>query len=277
MEDLAVEAENRPVIMLLHGGGLGPWNYRETAAMLQNRFRVVTPVLDGHCGSDRRFVSIEENARALLEFIDKLFGGQVFLIGGLSLGGQILVEMLSQRKDVCKFAVIESALVLPMKGLAALIQPTLSLCYPLIQKRWFARAQFRSLHIKPPLFEEYYRSSAAISKEDMIAFLQANARYNIKNELADCRAKALILVGEKEQRIMKASAQLLGKTIPAASYRLLPGYMHGELSLNHAAEYTEMLLRLAEEDEGFPPGRDKKLAEPKITENNDPPLRQNIR
>lgn len=64
-------------------------------------------------GSDRSFSTIEENARALIEEIDERFGGQVLLIGGLSLGGQVLVEMLSQRKDICKYALIESALVRP--------------------------------------------------------------------------------------------------------------------------------------------------------------------
>ena len=74
---------------------------------------MVLPILDGHTGSDRSFSTIEENASALIEEIDERFGGQVLLIGGLSLGGQVLVEMLSQRKDICKYALIESALVRP--------------------------------------------------------------------------------------------------------------------------------------------------------------------
>ena len=48
-------AENRDVMILLHGGGLGPWNYRKEAEVLAQKFHVILPVLDGHRGSGRNF------------------------------------------------------------------------------------------------------------------------------------------------------------------------------------------------------------------------------
>ena len=36
------------------------------------------------------------------------------LIGGLSLGGQILLEILSKNPNICECAIIESAFVMPM-------------------------------------------------------------------------------------------------------------------------------------------------------------------
>ena len=118
--------QNPNVIMLLHGGGLSWWNYREAAQKLAERYHVVLPVLDGHADSDTPFSTIEENAASLISYIDTHFGGQVLALGGLSLGGQIAVEMLSQRKDICRYALLESALVKPMKLTHALIEPTLA-------------------------------------------------------------------------------------------------------------------------------------------------------
>ena len=89
--------QNRDVIILLHGGGLSWWNYREVAERLQNVFRIIVPILDGHAGSDNNFTTIEDNAAEIISCIDVKFGGSVLLIGGLSLGGQILLGMLSQR------------------------------------------------------------------------------------------------------------------------------------------------------------------------------------
>ena len=43
--------KDRPVVMLLHGGGLNWWNYREQAELLAPRFHVIMPILDGHAGS----------------------------------------------------------------------------------------------------------------------------------------------------------------------------------------------------------------------------------
>ena len=51
-------------IMLLHGGGLSWWNYRSVAQQLQQDYRIILPVLDGHAGSGRKFTSIEDNQSA---------------------------------------------------------------------------------------------------------------------------------------------------------------------------------------------------------------------
>ena len=121
-------------VIFLHGGGLSTWNFRDEAEMLQGRFHVLIPILDGHHGSDHKFTSIEENAARMIRYIDSRFQGQVFLIAGLSLGGQVLVEMLSQRNNICEFAMIESTLALPTKTTAMLVRPVFSLCYPLVKK-----------------------------------------------------------------------------------------------------------------------------------------------
>lgn len=239
--------KQNPSVILLHGGGLAPWNYFEEARQLQDEYHVVIPVLDGHSGSDRNFTTIEENARSITTFIDEQFSGHVHLIGGLSLGGQILVEMLSQRPDICTYAIIESALVLPMPITAMLIKPTFRFCYPLVKKRWFAKLQFASLHISPKFFEAYFRDSTAISQENMIAFLTANADYSIKAGLRNCQAKVLVLVGEKEQRMMKQSAKLIQQALPYASLEVLPGFRHGDLSINHPDLYLKKIRQLTEQ------------------------------
>lgn len=236
----------KDIVILLHGGGLAPWNFREEAEMLKERYHVIVPVLDGHSGSDRDFTTIESNASEIIDFIDEKCSGSVFLMGGLSLGGQILVEILSRRPDICKFALMESALVLPMRATYALIQPTFSLCYPLVKKRWFAKLQFASLHIKKDYFEEYYRDSAAITKENMIAFLRANSDYPLKAGIEECQTKTMILVGSRESGIMKKSAKILHEKMPNASLEILPGFYHGDLSLNHAQLYIQKVLSLTE-------------------------------
>lgn len=234
--------ENSEIIIFLHGGGLSVWNYRKEAELLKDRFRIIIPALDGHSGSGRAFTTIEENAKALIEYIDTAFNGQVFLIAGLSLGGQILIEMLSQRTDICKFAIIESALALPMKAASILVKPSLLLCYPLIKRRWFAKLQFKALHIRPAFFEDYYRASIEIRKESLIAFMAANSNYRIKSSLSKCRAKTLILVGSREPKIMKKSARIIRGKIDGSTLEILRGYFHGDLSINHANEFAKKIL-----------------------------------
>ena len=233
--------QNPNVIMLLHGGGLSWWNYREAAQKLAEQYHVVLPVLDGHADSDTPFSTIEENAASLISYIDTYFGGQVLALGGLSLGGQIAVEMLSQRKDICRYALLESALVKPMKLTHALIEPTFGMSYGLIKQKWFAKLQADFLGIPKALFDDYYRDTCAISKADMIAFLKANSIYTIKSGLSETKAKVKIAAGAKEQKNMRDSAVLLNQAIPGSSMEILPELRHGDLSLSKPERYVKIL------------------------------------
>ena len=233
--------QNRDVVMLLHGGGLSWWNYREVAKQLAEQYHVVLPVLDGHADSGVPFTTIEDNAARLISYIDAHFGGQVLALGGLSLGGQVAVEMLSQRKDICRYALIESALVKPSKLTAAMIGPTFGMSYGLIKQKWFAKLQADYLGIPKPLFDDYFRDTCALGKADMIAFLKANSLYTIQPELSETTAKTIIVAGAKEQKSIRDSAKLLREAIPGSRMESLPGLRHGDLSINHPARYVRML------------------------------------
>lgn len=232
---------NADVIMLLHGGGLSWWNYCEVAKILSEQYHVILPILDGHADSDAPFTAIEENAARLISYIDAHFGGQVLAIGGLSLGGQIAVEMLSQRSDICRYALIESALVKPMRLTHALIEPTFGMSYGLIKRKWFAKLQAGYLGIPKELFDDYYRDTCRIGKADMIAFLKANSIYTVKPGLSETEANVKIVAGAREQKSIRDSAVLLNRAIPGSAMEILPGLRHGDLSLNKPEQYAKIL------------------------------------
>ena len=151
-------------------------------------------------------------------------------------------SMLTQRNSICQNAVIESASVIPSTMTNALIKPMFSLSYGLVKKKCFAQMQFDYLHIRKDLFEDYYRDTSQISKENMIAFLEANTSYEIKPNFQDVHAKVRILVGEKEQKKMICSAEQIHKVLPNSVLEIKKGLYHGEYSINHSEEYTKELL-----------------------------------
>ena len=241
--------QNKDTVLLLHGGGLSWWNYREAARLLEEDYHVVLPVLDGHADSDAAFTTIEDNAARLISYIDSHFGGQVTVLGGLSLGGQIALEMLSQRPDICRYALIESALVKPSKLTAALIGPTFGMSFGLIKQRWFAKIQAAYLGIPNELFEDYYRDTCAITKADMITFLKANSTYEMKPNLAETTAKVKIVAGSREQKNILDSAKLIHNAISGSQLEILPGLSHGDLSINHPEWYVQMLKEWREHND----------------------------
>lgn len=235
---------NTRTVVLLHGGGLSWWSYREAAELLQGDCHVILPILDGHAGSDRRFTTIEDNAAEIIDFIRGNLGGSVWLLGGLSLGAQVALEMLAQKGDICEHALIESAMVIPSKVTRALMRPSIASGYGLIRQKWFSRLQFKSLKIKDELFDEYYRDTCAITKEDMIAFLQANTAYALKDSIRKTSAGVRVYYGSKETRGIKLSASKIKEMLPAAAVVELSGMVHGDFSINHAADYVKAIRSL---------------------------------
>ena len=236
--------DNADTVLFLHGGGLSWWNYRDEALLLQSEYHVVLPVLDGHAGSGRPFRSIEDNAAEIISLIDARFGGRVLLIGGLSLGGQILLEMLSQRSDICRFALIESAAVIPSGITHALIGPAFGGSYGLIKNRAFAKLQFKSLHMREDLFEEYCRDTCLIEKADMISFMKANTAYTLKEPIAGTQAALHVFAGSKENREILRSAEAICNKVPGSRKTILPGLYHGEFSVNHPQKYVQTVMEI---------------------------------
>ena len=234
---------NKDIIMLLHGGGLSWWNYEEVSEILKSNYHVILPILDGHSGSDRDFTSIENNANEIIEYIDNNYNGNVKLIGGLSLGAQILLDILSKRDNICEYAIIESALVCPMKMTNRLIELLINMSYGLINKKWFSKLQFKSLKIKEELFNKYYIDSSNITKDNMISFLKANSNYHLKN-IKTNKSKSIVVVGSKERPIMIKSAKIIHDELINSELEILSGYYHGDLSINHPNEYAEKVKKL---------------------------------
>ena len=234
---------NKDIIILLHGGGLSWWNYEEVSEILKSNYHVILPILDGHSGSDRDFTSIENNANEIIEYIDNNYNGNVKLIGGLSLGAQILLDILSKRDNICEYAIIESALVCPMKMTNRLIELLINMSYGLINKKWFSKLQFKSLKIKKELFDKYYIDSSNITKNNMISFLEANSNYYLKN-IKTNKSKSIVIVGSKERSIMIKSAKRIHDKLINSELEILSGYYHGDLSINHPNEYAEKVKKL---------------------------------
>ena len=127
-------------------------------------------------------------------------------IGGLSLGGQILLEIAARRNKISRFFLFESTLAIPMRITAAFIPSSVSISYPLIR------------------------------------MLLENAAFMPSPSIKE--TNALVIVGSEERRIMRRSARKLNEIIEGSKLRILPGYKHGELSLRQPEEYVALLVKM---------------------------------
>ena len=236
-------APDKPVVLLIHGGGLSNWMWRPQIEVLRQEYHVITPILDGH-GEDHQTVyeSISKSADQVIDFIDKKFNGSVFAICGLSVGAQITVEVLARANKIAQKAVIESALVFPSESIAILTKPVLNLSFSLIKKRWFAKRQAKQMYVSGNMFEDYFRDSTGMSKKSMLNLLTDNARYSIPMNLKNTTADVLVLCGTKEYKPMRRSAVLLHQTIENSVLEMVSGCGHG-ISLKLPEVYLDLVQK----------------------------------
>ena len=236
--------KEKPAVILLHGGGLSHWSLSGVTELLKENYNVVTPVIDGH-GDDggNDFISIEDSALKLIEYIKKNHRGKVFALGGLSIGAQIVTEVLSLQEDIAQFAILESALVMPIKGTKILTAPMVKASYGLIKYKWFSKMQAKTLYVGESGFDQYYNDSLRISKNSLVNIILSNGAYSLKNGIEKTKAKVLIITGEKEINLIKKSAKLLNAKIPKSEVFTAKKMGHGQLSMKHPQEYVKIVIR----------------------------------
>lgn len=233
-----------PTLILLHGGGLSSWSLEPIVKLIWDNYHVVTPIIDGHGeDADEEFLGIEDSARKLIDYIDANHNGKVFAIGGLSIGAQIVTEVLSFREDIAEYAILESALVYPIKGTALMTVPAYKLFYGLIKMRWFSRLQAKSLCVPDNMLELYYNESIKMTKQSLINMTLSNGSYDLKSTISNTKANVMIMVGNKEIGIMRKSGKRLKEAIPRSELLILPDMGHGEISLLYPGRYVELISK----------------------------------
>ena len=78
-------------IMILIHGVLTPWQiWKPQIDYFKDNYHVVVPALDAHIENEKsEFVSIEKEAEMIEEYVNNNFGGRVYALCGLSMGGKI--------------------------------------------------------------------------------------------------------------------------------------------------------------------------------------------
>lgn len=225
-----VHIENRgpagaPPVLLLHGGGVAGWMWRSLGERLSQDHRVIVPDLPGHGrSSDEPYLSHAATANALAAVLEEV-GTPVSVIG-FSLGGQLAVLLAATRPDLVERVMVISAQAEPFArpGLTlALIGATARLG----RWRWFAKLQAKEFFVPEELLEEYLETSKYLSKQVLVASVGENIRFVPPPEWPRFAGPAVVLVGQRENRLVSGSARVLHEALPGSELEVVEGCGHG--------------------------------------------------
>ena len=105
------------------------------------------------------------------------------------LGAQIAIEIISLASELISYAVINSALVMPMPVTKIIIKPTIKLTSWLTKNRRFSKLQAKELYINEVYFENYYKDTKHMKSKSIINMLEENLSYKLPTNFRNCRRK----------------------------------------------------------------------------------------
>jgi pimeloyl-ACP methyl ester carboxylesterase len=214
-----------PAVVFLHGGGVSGWMWQPQLERLPD-YHCIVPDLPGHGRSaEEGPFSFPAAARWIAEVIDKhTQSGRATLVG-LSLGGQLAVQMLSDYPQVVERALISGALARPMGG-SGWLEALTRLYWPMRSVRTMVLANMRAAAIPdaylPQMVEEVRRATV----ESFLQPVTASLQFRLPRSLAESEVPALVLVGEKERKESRQSARSLVLALPNARGFIAPSVGH---------------------------------------------------
>ncbi|WP_417509240.1 alpha/beta fold hydrolase [Microbacterium sp.] len=232
-----------PPVLLLHGGGVAGWMWDSLKEHLQADYAVLIPDLPGHGRSaDEPYVShaatVDELARVL---VDAARGRRATVVG-FSLGAQLTIQLAAAHPDLVAQVIVVSAQAEPLP-LTALTLAMLGASAPLARKRWFAKLQARELFIPAHLMENYISTSAGITRATLLAAVGANLRFTLPEAWPAFPGRALIMVGQRERRLMRDSAHAIHGALPGSELEIVDGCGHG-IPLQRPAWFNDRVAEL---------------------------------
>ena len=210
--------QNNPeTILFLHGSSLAGWMWDEQVAAV-NEYHCIVPDLPEHGKSQEiEPFSIESAAEMMVDLIKtRAHDGKAHLVG-ISLGAQLIVQILSTAPEVVDRAFISGTLVHGVPAAETflkLLDYLLNTYLPIKNDNLSIGSYIRSYNIPKNLVRKFKESTYIIQSESAERIIRENILFKIPVGLENADVPVLVMVGEKDHRIVKESAKNLINILP---------------------------------------------------------------
>ena len=225
-------------IVFIHGGGMSGWMWKKQWEAFQD-FHCLIPDLPDHGNSiTEGNIDINDSAERIAALIrQRANNGRAHVVGH-SLGGKIIVELLSRYPEVIDHAVVGSALFRPMPLLnLSMNMPFYKLSVWMLKNKAFLEMQARQFKFPDQTYIEDFKKEATATTPEMLdrIFFQLNKFVKLPAGLDKAQVPTLVLAGNKEPRAMRLSAADIAQAIPNAKAYYIQGALHNYPWVQHEA------------------------------------------
>lgn len=234
-----------PKLLMLHGMAC-TWkqNFGQVIEKLKEQFYLIIPAYDGHNPDENKdFTSIAQTASEIDDYIMKNHNGKIYASYGLSMGANILVEVLSNQKIQMEKAIIDAPYFVPfpswfVKPISKLIASVGVKVLRNPKKLNPIALYLMTGSTSKDYGEEIISSSVFLELTKKTIY---NAYYDdhvqhIPKAIKDTNVQVICWCGSKESWAIK-SINSLKFFIPQLQEKQLEGFKHGELIFTHSDQF----------------------------------------
>jgi pimeloyl-ACP methyl ester carboxylesterase len=208
---------NDETIIFLHGEGIASWVWDKQIEEFSN-YHCIVPDLPGHGKSAKvKPFSIESSAEMIIDIIkNHAHNGKAHLVG-ISLGAQIIVQLLSTAPEIVDHVLISGTLVRnfePSETFLNLLDNLIETYLPDKNKTIRIMSYVRSYNIPKNLRSKFKESTYIIEPDSLNMILKETMLFVMPEYINDVNVPVLVMVGQKDYVIIKESAVDLLNALP---------------------------------------------------------------
>lgn len=236
--------EDKPLIVFIHGA-FQPWqSILPTAKHFEEDYHVVIPALNSHTSEMKtEFISIKKEAEEIENYITSNYGGEVFALCGLSMGGAIAYTILANQKLKIKNVILDGA---PLVPAGSMLKSIMTNNYLAIAEKSKARDKKTLKNFGKNFLPEKYL-------DDYLAFIDNTSNESIKNMIASVsnvsfstdinleNTKLMYIHGTKaNEYLAKKSARLIARHYIDAYVITFKGDRHCQCAIYEPDDWAEV-------------------------------------
>lgn len=206
---------NSETIVFLHAGMSSGWMWDKHVESLKD-YHCLVPDLPEHGKSmEIKPFTIESAANEIIGIIkERAHGGKAHIVG-LSLGAQVAVQILSMAPEVVDHAVITGTLTCEIGSSLSIFMNIFYKIYMHLKDiDFFIKMGMKAQSIHLKYFEDVKKDTKASTWSSLNNITRENRAFRIPENLCRSKNRVLVLMGEKEVKVVYESALDLNKCLP---------------------------------------------------------------
>ena len=217
-----------PPILFIHSLGTNSYLYRAQIEVLKNKYRCIAPDCRGHGNSSYNgLFTVEDAANDHKALLDTLNISSCHIVG-LSMGGPILLNLISRWPEIAQSVVIADSFARIRPGGEDRIYATQeAVAYLSMQEFGSQYAGDRLMPTTPiEKLDELALEIAKCPSKAYVDTVRAIFTYDASSDLDNVKVPALILVGDNDDATPIAESEFIKAGIPDSKLVTIPNAGH---------------------------------------------------